>query len=131
MRVFERRGRYSARGRFEGWLHQVALNECRMYARRKKTLDRFLRRLAKMRVAGAIPGTPPNPLDALLVQEQNARLAEDLERLTDREREAVQFRFLEGWTYREAARFMGIEESSVRSLLRNAFERLRGPGKGD
>jgi RNA polymerase sigma-70 factor (ECF subfamily) len=125
VRVFQYRELYSARSPFEGWLHKVALNRCRTKARQWGAFQRLLARLGSMAVLGAIPWASPDPLDELIVQEQNAQLADAMEQLTDRELEAVRLCYLEGWKPRKAAKLMGIEAATVRSLLRNALEKLR------
>ena len=125
VRVFQYRASYEARSPFEGWLHKVAVNRGRTRTKQWGTLQRHLAWVGSMAVLGAIPWAPPDPLDELIVQEQNAQLADALEQLTDREKEAVRLCYLEGWKPRKAAKLMGIKAATVRSLLRNALEKLR------
>lgn len=65
-----------------------------------------------------------------VVDEVEDRLAHDqvrlaLTRLTDRQREAIDLAFVDGHTYREVARMLGVPEGTAKSRLRDGLHQLR------
>ena len=128
--VFDNRRSYADRGPFEAWLHRVALNVCRMEARRRRDRERGLERMTKEGVFEELFWTPPNPLGRVLKEEMLSILSDAIRNLPAREREAIDLRFLQDKTSREVAQAMGIEESTVRSLIRKGINRLKATSKG-
>ena len=56
---------------------------------------------------------------------QNEKLAAGLRRLTDRQRQAIQLRFWEGYQCQEIAVMFGCSPAAVTNLMRRAFKQLR------
>ena len=56
---------------------------------------------------------------------QNEELAAGLRRLTDRQRQAIQLRFWEGYQCQEIAVMFGCSPAAVTNLMRRAFKQLR------
>jgi RNA polymerase sigma-70 factor (ECF subfamily) len=127
--VYDVRRSFSARGSFQGWLHKVTINTCRMHSRKKSKWLKLLIKLERDPVPGATPVPPPDPLEAVISDQARSRVEANLERLTEREREAVRLHFLEGRPYGEVGKMMGVEKTTARSLVRYGFNRLReSPG---
>ena len=110
---------------YRAWRTTLVLNRCR---------DRMRRAAARREGGGGRghgrPEEPlPDPADAAQRAETAATLAFGLRALPPREREAFVLRDLEGLDTAEVARVLSITESSVRSLVTLARQRLRGDAR--
>jgi len=125
IKVLENRTSYLGRGPFEAWLHRVALNVCRMDARKGAAREAGSRRLAQEGRLEDLSWASPNPLSDVLLTERRSFLKAAMGRLSPRERETINLRVIQGKTSREVAQMMEIEESTVRSQVRKGINRLR------
>lgn len=117
LRVFARRSAWRPGADAQGWLLGFAMNVIREMRRRRRPrgLDAEL-----LQDAQAHP--PPEPeADEVDLKE----LAEALEALPPRQREAVACRYLREMTGRQTAEAMGCAEGTVRATLTAAMHKLR------
>jgi RNA polymerase sigma-70 factor (ECF subfamily) len=121
--VYRKRQSYQGRGSFEAWLHRLATNVCRSEYRGAKVRGRAMERLRRL---GDDPGlVEADSLSRLEVDQLHAELRRALGDLSEREHEALMLRVLEEKSPDEVAQIMGVEKSTVRSLIRHALRRLR------
>lgn len=107
---------------YRPWRNTLVLNLCRDRGRRSGARSRA-------ETAAAEAGTLrplPDPADVASQVEVRRILIETLGALPEREREAFVLRDLEGQSTEEVAATLGVQPSSVRSLLTLARRRLRG-----
>jgi len=100
---------------FRLWLYRVIVNLVRDHQRRRARERRP--------TLWVTPSTDPAIEAERLIGDQ--RLAEAIQRLTQREREAIQLRFGEDASYGDTARIMGTRESTARVLVHRALDKLR------
>ena len=133
VRVFRAAPRYRESGRFEAWLFRIAANLARSDARRR-VLRRRLFVPESPEDEGPIPNPPPDgsgpdnpddPENAARASEVREALRRALPRVPPVFREAVLLRDVEGWSYREIAEMLGIEEGTVKSRAHRGRKRLR------
>lgn len=106
---------------FRAWVYRIARNLClnRLRSRGRK---RDRERLATgMDVARATAGA----LTHLVDEERRARLAQQLARLGDDEREILRLRYAEDLSRAEMAEVLELDESVVKSRLYEAVKVLR------
>ena len=123
-RLYQARGRYRPTAKFSTWLFTITKNLSRN-ARRG-----FARRLevqwdgesgwAEIWDSNAHAG-----IDVLAVKEQGQKLHEAIERLGDRQRQAIILSRFHGMSYEEVAAEMQLSPTVVKSLLARARRRLR------
>lgn len=133
VRVFRAAPRYRESGRFEAWLFRIAANLARSDARRRVLRRRLFvpgspedegwAPTAPPEVSG--PGNPGDPENAARASEVREALRRALPRVPAVFREAVLLRDVEGWSYREIAQMLGIEEGTVKSRAHRGRKRLR------
>lgn len=98
--------------------HNLMRNERQQIARRRRLLER--------RAADLIPSDAGGRADvALETQELRMRVRRALDSLPERERRMLLLRY-EGFTYREIAHALGVNEASVGTLLARAKIEFRG-----
>lgn len=133
LRVYAKAGKFKPGKKFRTWLYAIAANrsrdELRKMARRKVLwLDSPLGRGEEDGDAthGEMLESPlPGPADVAAAREFGAVLDRELAGLTRAHREVVVLSRLNGLTYREIARVLGVPAGTVRSRLHYALEHLR------
>ncbi len=108
------------------WLVTVALNlfrNERSTARRRKVL--MLEREGEL-----APAHQPSPADRVDAVEQRSRIRAALDRLPERERELLLLR-AEGYSYRDLAEILNLNEASVGTLLGRAKRAFQAGWEGE
>jgi RNA polymerase sigma factor (sigma-70 family) len=107
------------------WLYRVALRQIlllkRRQGRRRKLLSSVI---ARTQVTEHCTGTA-SPLDWLLDQERDTRIRQVMERISDRDRQLLLLKYVEGLSYDEISQVLGVTASSVQSRLHRARKLLR------
>jgi len=110
----------SEQARFDTWLHRVALNLC---------YDRLRRRKEHVQIdseqAFEAVDHNPTPDEQLEASAQSRRMAAALDRLPDRQREAIVLQYYQELSNTEAAALMQISVEALESLLSRARRNLR------
>ncbi len=108
--------------RLSTWLAAVA---------RREALDRLRGRARRTRHTAAYQEQrkesepmAPSPLSTAVEREGGVRVADALQAISARDRLLVTLLGSEGWSYRDAARVLGVRENSMGPLLKRARERL-------
>lgn len=137
LRAYRAAGRYRDEGRFEAWLFRIAANLVRSDRRRAArrgphvSLDAVSPGASESR--GAAPALRDGGVDAAGaapdVSAWRSEVRDALQRALPRVplpfRQAVLLRDLEGWSYREIAEMLGVEEGTVKSRAHRGRQRLR------
>lgn len=124
LRIYRHLGRFRGRSSLKTWIYRITLNCCRTHLRRRH------------RRRTALPGAPPAELDRLpdprsgpeervLTHDLSERLAAAVALLPLPFREAVILRDVQGLSYDEIARALGVRLGTVRSRIARGRERLR------
>ncbi len=103
------------------WLVTVALN---LFRNVKTTRSRRRRLLTATRVEATLADSPPNPAERVQAEETRAQVRHAIDRLEDRDRQLLLLR-AEGYSYRDMASVLGLNENSVGTLLARAKRAFR------
>ena len=126
VKVFRAAPRYQESGRFESWLFRIAGNLVRSRARRPDQRAAHVPIEEAPRsghLADQSAGSRPD--EAAWRAELRDALRSALPRVPLVFREAVMLRDVEGWSYREIAEMLGVEEGTVKSRAHRGRQRLR------
>jgi RNA polymerase sigma-70 factor (ECF subfamily) len=121
LRAFAHRDQLRAGSKFKSWLCSIAMNEVRLLFRRERpsvSLDEFPR--IDSRDSGL------SPLARLEEMERLEWLKAGMETLSDRDRETIRLRDLEGKSLTETAEVFELSESAAKSTHFRARQRLAG-----
>jgi RNA polymerase sigma factor (sigma-70 family) len=110
----------------QAWLISVAMN---LFRNARATSSRRRRLLTAERGAQAHSDPPPTPDQAAVAGEARRRVRETLERMPERERRLLLLS-TEGYSYREIAMGLGLNEASIGTLLARARGMFRETYEG-
>lgn len=110
----------------EAWLISVAMNRFR---NAKSTRSRRGRLLTPARSEGGLSDPAPSPKQAAIAEESRRRVRTAIDGLPDRERRLLLLR-AEGYSYRDTAAALDLNEASIGTLLARARAAFR-EGYGD
>ena len=116
--AFRARKKYRPKGMLRAWLFRIAANAARTKLRET---GREGRKLAE---SPQLMGPPQGPLESMEADERRRFVAEALGRLSIDQREVVLLRNHEEMKFREVAEALGITESTAKSRMRYALEKL-------
>ncbi len=105
----------------EAWLISVAMN---LFRNEKSKRSRRLRLLTPSRVEQAYGNPPPDPEQVATADDSRRRVRAALDRLPERERRMLLLR-AEGYSYRDIALALSLNEASVGVLLARARRAFR------
>ena len=109
--------------RIPAWLYQIAVRQVLMYrrssGRRRKMHDRVAADPA------ARGDAPVSPLDGLLASETQENIQKALGELPEIERQILMLKYAEGWSYKELASHLGVQEDTVEYRLLRARKNFR------
>ena len=116
---------------FRPWILRIVSNEARNRRRSTGRRERLALRAERERGPG---DAAPSPEAASLAREDRERLLAALERLPDRDRLVIAYRYLLELSEAETAQALGVRPGTVKSRLSRALRRLRAemeePGDG-
>lgn len=121
VRIYREAGRYRPEGRFRSWLFRVAGNLARGRLRRR----RILRWVPFEAQRHDRPHPAVAPDEAHEARQRRLALREAIDRLPERQRQALLLRRYEGLNYAETAAAMSTTVPGIESLLRRALAGLR------
>jgi RNA polymerase sigma factor (sigma-70 family) len=103
------------------WLVTVALN---LFRNVKTTRSRRRGLLTASRVEATLADSPPSPADGVQAEETRAQVRRVIDQLEDRDRQLLLLR-AEGYSYRDMASVLGLNENSIGTLLARAKRAFR------
>lgn len=110
--------RYQFTGKFSNFLFTIAVNCCNDHLRRLKQ-DRDDREVEDL------PAPEGSAQDAVLQKEENYRLYDALQGLSDTQREAVILYYFHQFKAREVAQITGVPVATAKSRIRQGLQHLR------
>jgi RNA polymerase sigma-70 factor (ECF subfamily) len=114
---------YEERKSFKAWLYTIALNHSRSHLRKRRTLTRLRDALgALFRLETQ---KHPSPEEAVIRNEQERALWDQLNRLDERFRTVVVLRYFHEMSVPEISEILSVNEGTIHSRLHTARERLR------
>lgn len=114
---------FRAKSTLETWLHRIVINTALMHQRRKQLPLLPLEAVNNEQFAQQFPlavGAGRDPMEIVLLKEQQARLQQAIGALPETLRNAFLLRAIEGISTREAAALLGISETALKVRFHRA-----------
>jgi RNA polymerase sigma-70 factor (ECF subfamily) len=130
VKAFTRLDRFDGRSAFYTWLYRIAANTAmdhnKKVRRRPPALPLEAPREDEEGRTGIVPeARGPSPAEGAMAAELRGAIDEALDELPEAFREVVVLREMEGLSYDDMARALGVSRGTVESRLFRARERLR------
>jgi RNA polymerase sigma-70 factor (ECF subfamily) len=119
LRAYRRREDWRIGGSAAAWLHGIAMNVVREFARKRR------RWTAEIDPDSLAAPSATSPADGADRHDRRRRLAAAIAALPARQREAVACRFLRRMSVRQTAAAMGCAEGTVKATVFSALANLR------
>jgi RNA polymerase sigma-70 factor (ECF subfamily) len=108
--------------RVGAWLYQIAIRQVLMYRRTTGRRRKLHNRLQQSAVESQ---DRTEPLQALLQEEAKEHVHQALDGLNELDRQVLMLKYTEGWTYRQIADHLGVNEDTIEYRLLRARKNLR------
>ena len=115
--------RFDPQRPFRPWILRIARNKCRDFARRR-AVRRMLAFALPMDAARDMADPAPDPEQALVADDEVARIRAAIASLPDRLKEPLVLCALEGMGQDEAARLLGTSRKAVETRIYRARQKL-------
>lgn len=113
---------------FSGWLYRITVNVCRDLARKRKPTgsDRFISYEAEFEEGFMETIAAPDDTESMAIEAQERVIvARALSTLSERERNAIVLRDMEGFSTAEVAELLGTRAVTVRSQIASARTKIK------
>jgi RNA polymerase sigma-70 factor (ECF subfamily) len=111
---------------FSGWLYQITVNACRDIARKRGAAGQFTSFEAEQEMGSFAKLASRDDVESsAIARQERALVAEAIKSLTKKEREAIVLRDLEGMPTEEVARILGSSQTTVRSQISSARQKIK------
>ncbi len=109
------------------WITRLAVNVCldRLKLRRWNFFRKRAAQAEEETILAHAPAAGPDPERILLSRQIALRIADALERLSEKQKAAFVLRHYEGLDFEEIAAALGIDTGTAKTHLKRAFEKLR------
>src|ERR1051325_6642429 len=119
LKLYRHLGSVEASAALPGWLYRVTVNACHDVRRKRRTSVAF-------EDAGELVSGQADPQQQTAEEERRRVLQMSLRMLSEKEREALVLRDLEGLSTEEVARVLGSSAATVRSQISKARVKMKG-----
>lgn len=125
-RAYLRLETFDTTRQFRSWLMTIATNYCTDVLRRRISLKRFAPHVSLDAVDFWVADTDANPEGAIQANEQREVVRQAVRKLPDKYREVVILFYWNDLSYSEISDVTGLPESTIKTRLHRARERLIG-----
>lgn len=120
--IVKHRSVLSEVNRIGAWLYQIAVRQVLMHRRSSGRRRKMQARIAS---DASEPVEQASPLQSLLAMETQANVQQALSELNEIDRQILLLKYSEGWSYRQLADHLGVQEETIEYRLLRARKNLR------
>ena len=107
------------------WLYRVAIRQVMLFRRKAGRRKKLVNKVAQATHPTEEDSRARSPLDFLVSQERQGEVRDAMARLSERDRQLLMLKYVEGMSYGEIAKQLGVTASAVQSRLHRARKVLR------
>ena len=126
LRVYKYLGRFKQDQPFFAWLYQITLNVCRDISKKRRRYGTQFTSIddADVEAVSKLRDRPAGVEEALVREQERKLIMKAIAILPDKERAAILLRDLEGLSTDEVARIMKSTQTTVRSQISSARQKI-------
>jgi RNA polymerase sigma-70 factor (ECF subfamily) len=107
------------------WLYRVAMRQMLLFRRKAGRRKKLINNVALVRRPSEVDTQSRSPLEFLCSQERAREVRDAMVQMSERDRQLLMLKYVEGMSYGEIAAQLGVTASSVQSRLHRARALLR------
>lgn len=107
------------------WLYRVALRQVMLFRRKQGRRRKLVANAAMALQPSEVDQASPTPLEWMMGQERNRMVGEALTQMSERDRQLLLLKYVDGFSYEEISQRVGISASAVQSRLHRARKLLK------
>ncbi len=107
------------------WLYRVALRQMMLFRRKAGRRKRLIENAARLSPETDSHSRTREPLEWLISLERQKEVQSAMSQMSERDRQLLMLKYVDGLSYREIAQRIGVTASSVQSRLHRARALLR------
>lgn len=107
------------------WLYRVAIRQMLLFRRKAGRRRNLLSRIMDRPLHRGDRSTSRSPLDFLISEERQREVRQAMVRISERDRQLLMLKYVDGLSYGEIAEHFGVSASAVQSRLHRARNLLR------
>jgi RNA polymerase sigma factor (sigma-70 family) len=107
------------------WLYRVALRQMLLFRRKAGRRKKLIANAAQVAEATTTDSKTREPVEWLIGQERQSEVRAAMGSMTERDRQLLMLKYVDGLSYAEIAERVGVTASSVQSRLHRARALLR------
>ena len=107
------------------WLYRVALRQMMLFRRKAGRRKRLIENAARLSPKMEASSRMSEPLDWLITLERQSQVQMAMRSMSERDRQLLMLKYVDGLSYGEIAQRIGVSASSVQSRLHRARALLR------
>ena len=107
------------------WLYRVAMRQMMLFRRKAGRRRKLHNNVALMKRPTEIDPRERDPIEFLVSKERQSEVRDAMVKLSERDRQLLMLKYVEGMSYGEIAKQVGVTASAVQSRLHRARALLR------
>jgi RNA polymerase sigma-70 factor (ECF subfamily) len=107
------------------WLYGVAMRQMFLFRRKAGRRKKLINSFASVGPAPHVENGDRDPVEFLLSRERREEVRSAMSKLSERDRQLLMLKYVEGLSYCEIAKRMGVTASAVQSRLHRARSEMR------
>jgi RNA polymerase sigma-70 factor (ECF subfamily) len=113
------------------WLYRVALRQMMLLRRKAGRRRKLIQGVIQAKQPTEVDTQTYSPLDFLMVEERREQVRQAMVGMSERDRQLLMLKYVEGLSYADIAKRVGVTASAVQSRLHRARAELRGQLKAN
>lgn len=107
------------------WLYRVAMRQMMLFRRKAGRRRKLMNNVARLKQPTEEDTRNRSPVEFLISQERQEEVRKAMNHMTERDRQLLMLKYVEGMSYGEIAKKVGVTASAVQSRLHRARGLLR------
>ncbi len=107
------------------WLYRVAMRQMLLFRRKAGRRRKLMHRIVERPLPDGDGHASRSPLQFLIDKERQGEVRRAMVKMTERDRQLLMLKYVEGLSYGQIAEHMGVSASAVQSRLHRARAQMR------
>lgn len=107
------------------WLYRVAIRQVMLFRRKAGRRKKLLAGFARDRQPAEVDSRTRSPIEFLLSEERRGEVRDAMSRISERDRQLLLLKYVDGLSYGDIAKRLGVSAAAIQSRLHRARAAMR------